>query len=199
MNKPDIALVYHESLSGEMFEDFEQSVSVESINVVVESREDEGPMMCPEWFGFAAIMAYISKPYFESALKEMGKDHYQLLKEKLASLTAEVMRKPKIEPVLVSTKGKKSSNNPYSLAMFIYAQANDGNKVQLLLPKFSEDHDYSEIVNSFMEFMNEYYSGIKSMESIGFDSSTKPPSRTIFVHMNPDTKEIEWLDHHEYR
>ena len=199
MSYPEIALIYHKSLPDEMFNDFRESVSDERISVVVESREDEGPMACPEWFGMAAIMAYIAKPYFESALKEMGKDHYQVLKEKLASLTSDIMRRPKIEPVLVGTKGKISSKNPYSLAMFIFAEANDGNRIKLLLPKYSEEHDYSEMVIKFLEFLDEYYSGIKSMESIGFDSSTKPPSRTIFVHMNPDTKEIEWLDHREYR
>jgi len=67
MSYPEIALIYHESLPDEMFNDFRESVSDERISVVVESREDEGPMASPEWFGMAAIMAYIAKPYVESA------------------------------------------------------------------------------------------------------------------------------------
>ncbi|MCI5146412.1 MAG: hypothetical protein D3923_13005 [Candidatus Electrothrix sp. AR3] len=196
MNSPDIAIVYHESIPGEMFSGFVATIANDGLDIIVESRGDLGPQMSVEWFGMAAIMAYVSKPYFETILKEMGKDHYQSLKKSLGLLTAEVMRKPKIEPVIVGPNGVKKSNNPYSLAMYILAEVNDGYEVKLLLPKPSKNHDYEEIVVTFMDFLEEYYSGVRSIESIGFDSCSTSTS-IIFVHMNPETKEIEWLDWRE--
>lgn len=143
------------------------------------------------------VAVFIAKSYFDGFLKEAGKDHYLVLKSKLSSLTNDVMSKPRIEPVIIGTPGKVSSNNPYSLAFSVYAEANDGNKFKLLLPKPYDTDDYTEIIYKFLEFLGDFHSGIKVLENIGFDEVIRPPGGMVFVHMNPETKQIEWLDHKE--
>ena len=100
VDKPDIGLIFDERISSELFEDFESSIKSDSLNFMVKSREPAGAMACPEWFIFPVITAFIGKSYFDGFLKEMGKDHYQTLKEGLASLTTKVMPTPRIEPTL---------------------------------------------------------------------------------------------------
>jgi len=194
MDEPDIGISYHESIPCELFEEFKQSISNESLKLLVEDRPDSGPQMCSEWFMVPTVVAFIAAGYFNGVLSEIGKEHYKILKEKLSRLSNDVMYYPKIEPVLIGTKGKINPDNPYSLAFSVYAQSNDGNTIKLLLPKNTGSTDYSEIVEKFLEFLEEYYSGVKTMENVGFDSTKTAPGRTIFVRMNPDTKEIEWLE-----
>lgn len=199
MATPDLAITYNENLPSDLFEEFKTSISSGDLCVAIESREEDGPYACPEWFILTAAAVLIGKSYFDGFLKEAGKDHYQALKSHLAGLTNKVMSKPRIEPVIIGTKGKASSNNPYSLAFSIYAEANDGNRLKLLLPKPTDTEDYTEIIYQFLEFLNNYHSGIKVLEDIGFDNQIRPPSGTIFVHMNKESKQIEWLDEREYR
>ncbi|OQK15322.1 hypothetical protein AU255_17775 [Methyloprofundus sedimenti] len=192
---PDITVSYDESFSSDNFNEFQQALAYEKLNIVVESRPKAGAFACHEWFIPTAIIVFIGKSYFDGFLKEMGKDHYQVLKNNLAELTNKQMSKPKIEPTIIGTQGKVSVNNPYSMAYSVYAEANDGNRFKLLIPKPSNAGDYTEIIYKFLEFLNDYHMGIKNEESIGFNMSIKPPSRLIFVHMNLETKKIEWLNH----
>ncbi|AKX56665.1 hypothetical protein AKN89_01625 [Thiopseudomonas alkaliphila] len=195
MSRPDIALIYEEGLPESLFQGFQEGLSNEKITVSVESRPPSGAQACLEWFIFPLVAAYISKPYFEAFFGEMGKEHYATLKRKLSETTTKVMSQPRIEPVLFGTNGKISKENPYTLAFSVYAEANDNRRFKLLLPKPAEDNDYNEIIEIFLEFLSEYHSGLKELGEIGFNTNTKLHSGLIFVHVNPITKSVEWLDH----
>jgi len=199
VQKPDIGIIYNEHLPSDLFDEFKRSLAQEGLNLDVQSRPDTGPFACAEWFIPTVIMAFIAKSYFDGFLKEAGKDHYGILKKKLSETTQKAMEIPRIEPTIFATEGKVSGNNPYSLAFSIYAEANDKSTFKLLLPKPSEANNYSEIVQVFLEFLNDYHSGVKSLESIGFSPNEKIPANHIFVHMNQSTKKIEWLDEKLYR
>ncbi|MCH5571745.1 hypothetical protein [Pseudomonas syringae] len=183
-------------MPSELYVDFEKALHNPNIRIALESRPPSGPQACLEWFIFPIVAAYIAQSYFKALFGEMGKDHYLLLKEKLSETAGKVMSQPKIEPVLLGSAGKLNTKNPYSLAFSIYAEANDGKKFKLLLPKkLSVKNDYNEIVDIFLDFLAEYHAGIKQLDEIGFDSNVNPPSGFIFVRVDPITKSIEWLDH----
>lgn len=197
MKKPDLAVVYEEGIPDDQFFDFKAAVSASGLDVVVESRPSAGPWAGVEWFIPTAIVFFVAKSYFDGFLKEAGKDHYQLLKSKLSRTAAKTMQSPRIEPVLFGTKGKIREDNPYSLALSIYAEANDGNTFKLLLPKPSYRPDYEQIVCTFLNFLNDYHEGVKVLGDIGFDTNIQPPGRTILVHINEESKQIEWVDHRQ--
>ncbi|KYQ97448.1 hypothetical protein AWY96_02590 [Serratia plymuthica] len=200
MKKPDIGVIFEKNIPSEFFEDFENSVKAEGLNLVVESREPTGPMACSEWFILPVVFAFIGKSYFDGFLKEMGKDHYQSAKESLSNLTTKIMKTPRIEPTLFGSQGKISSHNSFSLAFSILAEAEDGYTFKLLIPKSISDANYGLIANRFMEFLSDYHLGIKTLESIGcvFEGN-RPPSSIIFVHYNSATDSIEWLNEKDYR
>lgn len=197
MKKPDLAVVFEEGIPDEPFVEFKDAVSASGLDVVLESRPAAGPYAGVEWFIPTAIVFFVAKSYFDGFLKEAGKDHYQVLRSKLSKTAAKTMQSPRIEPVLVGTEGKVRKDSPYSLALSIYAEANDGNTFKLLLPKPSYQPDYEEIVCSFLNFLDDYHSGVKVLGDIDFDISIKPPGRTILVHMNEESKQIEWVDHRQ--
>lgn len=200
MQKPDIGLVFEEYLPDDIFREFENSVKSDGLNLMVESKEPMGAMMCAEWFIFPVVMAWVGKSYFDGFLKEMGKDHYSSLKKNLSGLTTKVMSRPRIEPTLFASKGKLSSNNPFSLACSIHAEAENGYTFKLLLPKANEKCDYELIVNRFMDFLADYHLGLQTLDSIGcvWDTGV-PPNGMIFVHYNSDSNKIEWLNFNDYR
>lgn len=196
---PHFAISYDEHYPSEIFNDLKESLFTENFVMDVEERESYGPFMCLEWFLPAAIMAYISKSYFDSFLSEMGKDHYRILKENISKLLNSLMPKPDTEPKLVASSEKKlSNNNPFSLVFAFYADTKDGRKFKLLIKKYSPSQNYQIDIDQFMQFLEMYYSGEIGLQDIGFDESAKIPSKDIFIHYNKDTNSIEWLDHRKY-
>jgi hypothetical protein len=191
---PDIAISYVEGIPSEFFDDFVLTIKQENLDVIVFSRPESGAYAALEWFLPTMIAAYISKSYFDGFLKEMGKDHYQTFKNSLASLTNKTMSHPRIEPLVFGSEGKVKKDNPYSLAFSIYAEANDGKKFKLLIPKPNALNDYTDVIYSFLEFLSDYHGGIKQLNDIGFNDAQRPPSDLILVHMNLENKKIEWVD-----
>lgn len=199
MQKPDIGLMYDERLPSGMFDELKESLAHEQLHLLVEARPPIGPQACAEWFVPSIVAAYIGKSYFASFLKEAGKDHYQLLKSKLSGVASNVMSTPRIEPVILGTPGKVSKNNPYSSAFSVFAEANDGKRFKLLVPKQDPGLDYGKLIEIFLEFLSDYHSGVKTLENVGFDPAMTAPGNLIFVHVNSESMHIEWLDERAYR
>jgi hypothetical protein len=198
--KPDIGVIFEDSVTSDIFEVFENDVKADGLNLVVESREPSGPMACSEWYLIPAVLAFIGKSYFDGFLKEMGKDHYISFNESLSNLTKKVMTTPRIEPTLFGSEGKINYNNPFSLAFSIHAEAEDGYIFKLLIPKLTSNCDYGLISSKFMEFLSDYHSGGQTLDSIGCAWKTvRPPSNIIFIHYNVEKDTIEWLDEKDYR
>jgi hypothetical protein len=198
MKLPDIAISYEESIPADLFDDFDKSLREDSLNFVIDVRPNPGPCAGIEWFLPTAIIVFIGKSYFDGFLKEAGKDHYNKLKESISGLTRKTMTQPRIEPIIIAShEGKIRKDNPYSLAFSIYAEANNGNRFKLLIPKPNSSIDYNEIIYKFLDFLNDYHDGIKVLDDIGLDDNKKSVGGTILVHMSPESKKIEWLDHRQ--
>lgn len=195
MNSPKIVVSYVEGFPNVALKELCDSLSEGNLDVVLDEREKPGPWMGIEWFLPTAAIIFISKSYFDAFLKEAGKDHYHKLKKKIASATIKTMSLPRIEPVILGTEGKIRRSNPYSMALSLYAEANDGNKFKLLLPKPAEQIDYSLIVSSFLDFLYEYHEGVKLVTDIGFDSNSMAPGRMILVSYNSESSKIQWVNH----
>lgn len=195
MQKPQVGILHTKNFDSSIFDEFLSDVEFENLDLQIQETPEPGPFMTVEWFIPTAIIAFIGKAYFEEFLKEMGKDHYSALKSSLAKLTQKTMRQPRIEPVLMDSSGKVSSDNPFSMAYSIVAEGNDGYRFKLLIPKYSSSVDYESIVLKFMDFISEYHTmGLDSAASEQV-SRSGAPGGTILVSYNPETGLIEWCDH----
>lgn len=195
MQKPHVGIVHLNRIDSAIFDDFKSEVELPELDLRIQGREEAGPFASLEWFIPTAIFAFIGKAYFEEFLKEMGKDHYKLLKSSLTELTQKTIRQPRLEPVLMNTSGEIGQDNPYSMAYSILAEGKDGYSFKLLIPKYSPDIDYESIVLRFMEFISDYHSiGELSAASEQIRKSCSPRG-TILVRFNLDTGAIEWQDH----
>lgn len=195
MQKPQVAILHTKRFDSSIFEDFLSEVEHVNLDIQIQETPERGPFATIEWFIPTAIIAFIGKAYFEEFLKEMGKDHYNALKSSLAKLTQKTISQPRIEPVLMSSSGKVSSDNPFSMAYSIMAEGNDGYRFKLLIPKYSPSVDYETIVLKFMDFIAEYHAlGLDSAASEQI-SRSGAPGGAILVSYNPETDSIEWRDH----
>ena len=200
MKKPDVGVIFDNRIPKDFFKEFEEETRTKNFSLILNPREPTGPMACLEWFMVPIIGAFIAKSYFDGFLKEMGKDHYQILKQNLSQLTTKAMNTPRIEPTLLGTDGKLSTNNPFSLAFSILGESGEGFIFKLLIPKATKEIDYGLIASSFMDFLSDYHLGLQSLTSIGFPTETDQLlPHTVFVHYDFDTHSIRWLNEQDYR
>jgi hypothetical protein len=142
-----------------------------------------------------AAFVYVGKSYFDGFLKEIGKEHYQILKNKLAELTEKTMAIPRIEPILMGTAGKVEEDDPFSMAFSVYVEMKDGSRIKLLVPKKSDNVDYSATTAVFLDFiMRCYEEGESALEEIGAKAPGRPGFNPITVAYNPMSRKIEFAD-----
>lgn len=191
---PHLAVLYVDNIPLEYFSDFTDAVKAEGLDLVVESRPSGIPYAGIEWLMPSAIVAYLAKPYFESFLKEMGKDHYGLVKHGLQKLYTRVAGSKAPEISLISTAGKTNRDQPYSLFFSVVVEGPQGRLFKLLIPKPIEKQDYEDAVAAFLEFALQLNLGmLDERTAIDFDDAT-PKGRTTLVVYDTAAKRIRAIN-----
>jgi hypothetical protein len=87
-----------------------------------------------EWLAPTAIVAYIAKPYFESFLSELGKDHYAITKNALKNLRDRIQDRFGERLKVFASKGKLGHyDHKFSPVFSIEAQSPFDFRVKLLI------------------------------------------------------------------
>lgn len=194
MNSSQLTIVYVNSVPASTFDEFRRVADRGNLAIKVESRPEFGPMAGVEWLLPTAVFVYLGKSYFDGFLKEMGKDHYVLLKTGLKSLYSALLgpAAPKVQ--VISTAGKVSKNRRYSLLYSIIAEASIGWKFKLLLPQLCTEAEYEESLAAFLQFLDHFHGNMLDDSTKARISSVKPMSGIILVWHNPETGLIEPVD-----
>ena len=187
---PHLVVLYVDNIPLEYFSDFTDSVRAEGLDLAVESRPSGIPYAGIEWLMPTAIVAYLAKPYFESFLKEMGKDHYGLVKQGLQKLYTRVAGSKAPEVSLISTAGKADRDQPYSLFFSVVVEGPQGNLFKLLIPKPIEQQDYEAAVTAFLEFALQLNWGMLDERAVIDFNEATPTGRTTLVVYDTAAKRI---------
>lgn len=194
MSSPQIAVIHSKSIPAEVFVEFVRTVSAEKLNLHVESREEGGPYAGLEWLIPTAVIVYLGKSYFDGFLKEMGKDHYNLLKAGLKTLREKLLGPAAPEMTVISTAGKTTKNQPYSLVYSILAEADADLRFKLLLQRGVSEREYEEILDAFLAFLAAYHAQALEPETVEKLKTSRVVGRTLLLAFNQETKVIEPLD-----
>lgn len=172
-----IALVYQEPIiSSEVVSGFEEDIKTPKLNVKVEPVPMMGARAGVEWLLPTAIVAYIAKPYFESFLSEMGKDHYSIAKTALKNLQARIMEKFGDRLKFYSTSGKIHPDSAkYSPVFSIEAQSVAGFRFKLLIQTDISSDNFEKAVDAFLPFI----AGNQRFEDIVSQASQLPGYKTM--------------------
>ena len=194
MPAPHIAVVHTANFPRAMFSEFERLVSHPNLDLQIEERESEGPYAGIEWLIPTAVVLYIGKSYFDGFLKEMGKDHYSLLKSGLKTIYTRLIGSEAPKVTVIATQGKARESQPYSLIYSLMAEAGPNSRFKLLLQSGASQSEYNDTVASFLDFVSSYHAGTLDSHSIESLSNTRAFGGTKLLAYNPKARRIEPVD-----
>lgn len=194
MHRADIAVIHLDSIPAELFAGFTESISSEKLNLQVQSRENGGAFAALEWLLPTAVIVYIGKSYFDGFLKEMGKDHYGLLKAGLKKLQAKLFGPSAPQITLFGSSEKISKERPYSLIFSVLAEAESGITFKLLVHTDVSEEEYEETIAAFLEFLASFHAHTLDAPIIESLKTSRVVGRTLLLAFNREAKAIEPVD-----
>jgi hypothetical protein len=176
-----IAVSYEEQFPEEIISHFIAEIASPGLDIKSEARESE-PQAGLEWLVPTAVIIFIGKAYFDSFLKEMGKDHYHLLKRSVAALWKYIFGNERATNIsLVGTKGKMSSAIPYSLLFSIVTDVLGEYRIKYLLKDNISEDDFEKAIETFFSFLEELTSGMLKSEIRDQLEKTRVVGKTILL------------------
>lgn len=154
-----IGVLHEEQIPHAIFQEFEESISAPGLIFERVTRPSGAAFAGVEWLMPTVVLAYVAKPYFESFLKEMGKDHYDLLKKGLNKFYERFAGPRAPDVKIVATQGKTSKDQPYSLFFSVVAEAPDGVRLKLLIPRPIDQTEYEIAISKFLDLVQSAYGG----------------------------------------
>ncbi|HLG45728.1 MAG TPA: hypothetical protein VKY24_05745 [Reyranella sp.] len=154
---PQLAVLHSEDIPDEYIEEFSVSVSANGLDFATERTSLRGPFAGIEWLLPTAVIVYITKAYFDGFLKEMGKDHYLLLK---AGATALLGKVGKVRLSLVGSSGKVSSKGEYSIGFSIILDIGANYRLKLLVQNELTEEQAERVMSSFFDFAEQFHAGL---------------------------------------
>ena len=192
---PQIALVYVETMADKHFEEFETEVRFDGLDLRVESRPVPGPYAGIEWLIPTAVVVFITRSYFDSFLKEAGKDHYAILKAAILKVSSKYFGKDAPKGRLVFTKGKAESEDPrYSIFYSVVAELGSGFRVKLLLQSDFDVDMCNAAQEAFLKFLTDAYDGTLNIKAIHGLDKARPVAGTLLLAYNSAANVLEVVD-----
>lgn len=191
---PHLVLLHEDSIPREFFAEFEHTIATDGLEIQVKSRPTGTVFAGIEWLMPTAIVAYIAKPYFESFLKEMGKDHYDLLKRGLKKLYSRVAGPKTPKVTLVSTAGKTAKEQPYSFYFSVVTEVTDKVRFKLLVPQPITELEYETLISAYLYFVEHVHADTLHEESLMRFKNAPNLGGTILVRYDAAAKAIFPVD-----
>ena len=194
-NQPSIFLIYSAPASANDFDDFRQHLTSDGTLVHAEERPPSGPQAGLEWLLPTAAFAYIAKSYFDGMLKEMGKEHYLLLKRGMKSLYGKVVGSNAPPMTRVSTTGKIATAEPkYSFLFSVMAEADDGLRFKLLIEETITEERYDAAIHAFIVFLDEFHQQNLRPEIINELNQIRVVGKTLLVTYSQELGRVVPVD-----
>ena len=153
---PPLALIYEESMPGEVIKAFTDDVTRSGQPLHSESRPKDA-FAGIEWYLPTAMLLWIGKSYFDSFLKEAGKDHYQVLKQATSKLWSNFFgENPKAAYRLIASSPEKLQGS-HSISFSILGEIDNGQRIKLILCQGITEKEFEDAVRTFFEFLEVYH------------------------------------------
>ena len=191
---PPLFLSYAPPFSADDFAEFRSLVESSEVPLEIDERERAGPQAGLEWLLLTTAFLFIGKSYFDGIFKEVGKDHYQLLKRASKTLYARLVGPSSPAVTVVSTVGKASSVRKYSLLFSLLAEADDGLRFKLLIQEAASEAKYEATVNAFVDFLDAFHRRTLSSEFIAEMQRVRVVGKTMLLAYSKELSRITPVD-----
>ena len=191
---PMIAIVHDDAIPAKVFAEFRDLVEAEGLDLLIDGREASGPSAGIEWLLPTAVVVFVGKTYFESFLKEAGKDHYAMLKAGLSSLYKKFVGPDAPAVTVVSSAGKRSGSPRFSMLFSVLAEGNDGVRFKLLIEPSASREQYEASVRAFLSFLDDYHAGVLEPDIQAELSNVRVVGRTLLLAFDADLDRVRAVD-----
>jgi hypothetical protein len=189
-----IGVSYLDRFEPEPFAEFVRAVETPTLHLQLEAREPEGFRAGLQWLLPTAAVVFIAKSYFDSFLKEMGKDHYKILKSAIKTLAGKILGRcgPKI--TVVGTTGKVLNDDPYSFAFSVLVDIGEGRRAKLLFKRGIDPEYISLAVDAFTDLVRGLQDAGPNSVGSRLTEEAKWASRTLLFAYDTDSGALKMLD-----
>jgi hypothetical protein len=190
-----IGLLFPDNMPSAIIEDMIQPFNSANLEIDIKKVNIRGPFASIQWAVPTVITAYLLKPYFESFLKEAGKDHYQFVKQALHKYVEKGRR---INTRIITSDNsidKLKSHNSQSRSVSLILQLRNKRFVKLLFNNDLDQKDWDNAIDSIIDYVNDHYECESDNQ---FDDLIKDLEKDyrfqIYVVINKETKKLEFYD-----
>lgn len=194
MMLPPVALSYTAPFPAATFDEFRNLLASGGTSVEIEERKASGPYAGLEWLIPTAVIVFLGKAYFDGFLKEMGKDHYAVLKQGLKTLYTRLVGPKAPQVTVVGSAGKVRSPQQYSLVFSLLAEAEDGVRFKLLLQAGLSEAEYEATISAFIAFLDAFHR--RQLTAVVVDElrKTKAVGKTILLTYKAELGRVVPID-----
>lgn len=148
-----------------------------------------------EWAIPGLVAVFILRSYFDSFLKEAGKDHYQLLKKSVTGLVSKTKDLPVRTLTAQQSIEKTDDEFPMSKAISIHLQLRDGTMLKLMFNNKLGKEEWTQKLNEILDLYEEHYNQWPDDQlSKHLEGLERKKGRELIALINTDTKEWEFYD-----
>jgi hypothetical protein len=146
-----------------------------------------------EWAIPTAVFCYVAKSYFDGFLKEMGKDHHNILKNSIKKITDKA-RKITVRIVTASESTEKY-NKSYSQsnAISLILRTKNNGTIKLLFDNNLSKEDWENAIDQIFDYVIQNYETAKNDKLTEKIQGLKEASG-IYVIIDPETKQLIFHD-----
>jgi len=191
---PMIAVVHDDAIPAHAFNDFRDLVGAGGLDLLIDGKEAPGPSAGIEWLLPTAVIVFVGKSYFESFLKEAGKDHYVLLKAALLTLYKKFVGPEAPAVTFVSSAGKRPGRPQFSMLFSVLAEGNDGVRFKLLIESSAQRERYEASIRAFLSFLDDYHAGVLEPDIQTELSNVRVVGRTLLLAFDADLDRVHAVD-----
>ena len=192
MENAHLALIYDEQVPKDFLDDFCLELETKSLDFRRQPLPLQGPQASLDMLTVVtALTFFFLKPYFDSFMKEAGRDHYVLLKKTIKKLWKRFFSKDNdFHCVMITSKGKVKLE--HSLLFSIYAEIANERKVKFLIREGCSEDDFAAGIDAFFDLVESYHSDVP-YEGIVLDDE-RDYWGVILIEFDPETKSLRVLD-----
>lgn len=183
-----IVLYVREDIPEDFYSFVADELNVEQQRVGIKKRE-YGPMAALEWMVPTGIVLYVTKSFFDAALKETGKDFYVLCKKTLGRLIKK-SHAVKSKYIAADASPKKlSAGYDQSNSISVKATLHPNLTITVLFTELLSEEDFIMAVDNLFDSLVVLYQS--TAKEFGGKIYEKISRDDLFLLANPDTRNWE--------
>lgn len=147
---------------------------------------------CLEWMIPSLVFAYISKPYFDGFLGEMGANHYNVLKNWIYKQNQKFKIFSTTTITASESTNKVSDSNMPNNFFAVYFKTPQGNRLKVFMPDCHSDEEDIKALSSILDDIQKMYSKPNGKFAKKINKLTQKKYEDLFAVYNKNTEKWEF-------